>query len=188
MATLVQAGDEIWRWCANRFEGSHTGFLVFWRSEPPRGGEVADSLQPSANAEAFIRIKKLPPRPGLAERFWSRAVFELLNLEGSQDYHRVYQEAYTGTVSLEEWIERNTRIEHGAVGRLKAFYAEVWKPWAQRVGVDLVPLRWSLHQPDRYEDWIAMFGKSPAAYPWTPYGKYYQKVFVPYLSKKGDVR
>jgi len=186
MRMFVMPGDDIWQWTVSRFEGAGTGLSVHWSSANPAGRMLSDCYWSDDHGDAYIRVRHFA-RPGTLKAFetlWSKAVFELLNLEGWREYRAVYRDALKGNVSLDQWIERNTRLEYAAHRRLKAFFARVWRPWARRVGVELNPTRWKVSVPDSYGEWMSDFSMNdPDGYPWNPWGEYYETQIVPYLKK-----
>ncbi|MHC4821814.1 MAG: hypothetical protein ACYTDX_08870 [Planctomycetota bacterium] len=186
MNRLVRPGDELWTWAEERLNGRETGFLVYWDSEAPAGYAYSDHTWPWGDGLASIRIwDETPVERGTGERQWSSVVFELLNIESWLDFRDVHQEALRGRVALEDWIWRNTRIEHRAVIRTKAVYRVAWRPHMKRLGLEPNPRAWHSESPDVYEDWRAKHGDSRDKYPWIPWGDYYERQIVPYLKSSG---
>jgi hypothetical protein len=185
MALLVARGDSLWEWTAARFDGLGTGFHVFWNPDSPRSS-TSDCKWPHVAGEVgYIRVA---PVVGVDDELafqalWSRAVFELLNLEGWRGYAAVYREALDGKVSLEKWIERNTRVEHSTIDRMKEFYASTLEPWARRRNVGVRLGLWKVNHSSSYEEWIADYARSQ--YPRVPWGEYYEKSIRPYLERRG---
>jgi hypothetical protein len=120
------------------------------------------------------------------QALWARAVFELLNLEGWRGYAAVYWEALDGKVGLEEWIERNARVEHSTIDRMKEFYASTLGPWARRRDVEVRLGLWKINHSSSYEEWIADYAKT--RYPWIPWGEYYETSIRPYVERRGSGR
>jgi len=187
LRSMVTPGDELWEWTVNHFDGVGTGFPVFWDAAIPTKPFGSDCRPPWRKRGASIRVRGLPERlrtrpdaasevsPGIQELYWTRVVYELLNLEGTPQFTKAHRDARAGRLTCGQFIEQYTRAEHQAVLRLGEFYSAVWAPFAVRIGRPLRPSLWSTQAPERYEDWIALYSDSRDKYPWVPYGKYFEK-------------
>ncbi len=189
LKSLVTPGDELWTWTVSHFDGVGTGFLIFWDAALPNSPFRAECHPPYGERRAAIRVRGLPEHrrkattaafevsPTLQELYWTRVVFELLNLEGTPQFVKAHQDALAGRLSRDQYIEQYTRAEHQALLRRVAFYETVWVPFAAGNGMQLKPWLWRHNTPEKYEDWIDLYGDwdSQGEYPFVPFGEYFDE-------------
>ena len=186
----VSESDTIWEWAVRRLSGEQLGQVIHWNPEEPDKPKAysADHRYPSGNRKGFIRVRKkyllgkLKGRPIPFEALWFFLVFELNNIEGAAQFHRLYEEALEGRVSRTSWITRNTMIEYNALCKTVAFYNDVWAPWAAKNGFETNAEVWRTNLPDTYRKWIQQY-RDKTGYPWDTWGHYYDTQMVPYLRR-----
>lgn len=176
MAKYVTERDFIWKWVVKKFAGEDLSDSIDWNPKPPWYHYEADHAYPTKSRRGFICIKDN------FEHSWSSAVYELYNIAHAVDSHKIYRDACAGHLSKAEYIKECTKLEYGAIKRLKEFYRKIWRPWAKKKGFKTDPYYWYMWAPNTYDKWIKGY-KNKSGYPWNYIGRYYDEAIVPYLKK-----
>ena len=120
-----------------KFAGEDLGQRIRWDSAAPAPEADAEHHPPTANSPGRIRVRgkhKDGPDTGhqrTAEEMWSEAVFELYNILGVKDFHRLEGDVAAGKLSKEEFFARMFEVECCAEQKTRAFYIRVFLPWAK---------------------------------------------------------
>ena len=169
------------------------GEKVFWDAGKPLDAFLCDSSQPTAEAPGRIRIlgKYLdgPERDKerTFEEMWCDAVFELYNVASAKDFQQCSAEARAGRLSRREYVVGNLRIESRAAERTRAFYINVFLPWAKEHRLSSNPRCWFVAARE-YESksllGIALASESDPH--WRAYERDYDlRLRVPFLIETG---
>lgn len=174
----VRQQDSIWQWVAKRYAGKTTQFWTAWHEAAPTEG--FEAMHAYAQDKAYIYLKDLPAQAASGhnetfEQLWSKAVFELLNLENAQGFRAAATAAYEGKCTRNEFVRKYAALEHQALGKMQRFYTEVWLPWCNTSGFVCDPKIWrhSFH-PD-FKTWLAQYPQD-SLYPWQDYGEGYESI------------
>lgn len=192
MNGYVRPGDPVWNQAVRGFAGETCGYRVYWNPEDLDKPIVyaADHCFPYPPLyKPFIRLRAYGPNhvPYSGEYMWACLFFEMFNLANHTGFKSIYEKALTGTVSKEEWITENTKLEFLAVKRSINFYREYWRPQMKTMKIRTVPAHWKDGEKEDYQSWIAQYSKSDY-YPYDFWGKYYDDSVVPYLKKMAEWR
>jgi hypothetical protein len=188
---LVPA-DAVWKWVANAYGTRVLGQVVKWESRDldKLSHYLADHTIPTRNKPGLIRIRsRFSSRPGgklrdaKFDELWAACVFELINIRNAEGFMKVYHEALAGKVSLDSWVRRNTKLEHGALIELKTFYFKTWKPWAVKNKLRISTAPWRTMVPEDYDKWIARYERMKHN-PYQYWQKYYKRHIVPYVKAR----
>ena len=121
-------------------------------------------------------------------RLWSFAVFELLNLAGTDRFDQLEDSAFEGRVSRSDWLKNFSRIEYTTFKRLKYFGKTVWEPHAESRGFEPDMDLWDANLPETFDEWYAQEFPGPPD-PSVPATRklldHYDKVIVPHLKRMG---
>ena len=115
---------------------------------------------------------------------WSRAVYELNNMESDREFARVWADACAGKLTRNAFIVQYSRLEYAADLKTKLVYDHLWKKtWQSRLEAWRY---WYVGIPGTYEAWMAAF-TDHSKYPWANYGKAFDDKVVPYLKSIGII-
>lgn len=173
--------DSIVQWAVAQFESTPTGGMVFWNSDLPKSPPsfLADHASPSKSSLGFINLAKVFPNgPSKGEyidfeHLWMFAVFELLNIQQTEDWNKLDQRVAKENLAKNQYIEEAARIEFGVLHKLMQFYKETWVPWAKSANFKSDSTIWRLDTPTEFQDWIKLY-REQTGYPWIPFGERYE--------------
>jgi tetratricopeptide (TPR) repeat protein len=180
MAEHVEEGDALWRWAVRKFAGEDLDATIDWDSTPPREAS-ADHSTPTESRRGSIRVSKYAaydkqsgPEASFDE-LWNRAVFELHNIMHRREFLRAWEEAWDGKLTEEAFVARTCAAEHKALQQTRAFYVQVYLPWAKRREAKTRARTWDVLWWGRPEDAIKEY-HDKNSYPWRPYVRYFLQV------------
>lgn len=180
----VDPNDEIWNWAASKFSGSDFGKPVSWSSEIPIRPEscfFADHSYVKNRirvASKFCSTADLP-----FDLLWRLATFELLNIEGADEFKKIQNDLLECKLNREEYIRKNLAVEYGAKLRQINFYKNVWLPWTIEKSVKS-DLRYWAGDVKPLDDWLEWLKNSSTPNGWTYWGYFYDNELSPFLSKR----
>ncbi len=99
-----------------------------------------------------------------------RAVYELHNVASGPRVRPANDEAEQGKVSKEAFVAGILKYELLAAQRTRAFYVQVFLPWAEKQKLSTDPSLWFCDWWDLPQTALANF-TDKSAYPWRPYGR-----------------
>jgi len=141
MAALAKPKDELWTWAVRRFAGEGTGVLLDWDDRDPSPFEAY--VVPGAS-HGRILVRQIPASAQVdaVDRMWSLLVYELHNaLNMSVQIHneeRITKESLT----REEYILACFAAKDKTAQRTRAFYVNVYLPFAQEKEINTSPSNW----------------------------------------------
>ncbi len=138
-----------------------------FRRRAPRagGGENAAIL-----VEAHYTSGPNEGKPRNFEELWAGAVYELHNVNYAREFVRLNDEADRGRVSKEAFVAGILKYELKAAQRTRAFYMNVFLPWATKKKLATDPSLWFCDWWDTPESVLKSF-PDKSAYPWRPYAR-----------------
>ena len=177
----LNSSDRVVVWAAEAFDGRIDEKKIDWDARLPTG------------VPNWVRGMSTSPRPGrnghirLAygsfDELWSCCVFELFNCEANDRFSSLYRAAHAGEMSKDEFVRRATSMEHSAQMKTRAFFGEIWRPWADSSGVKYDPANWRVFVEEDYEEWISGSALGTRAYrDW--WASQWDKVARPVQGKK----
>lgn len=184
LAKILLKNEPIWPWAVRQFAGEAANERIYWSSGAVGGGFEFDAEQspPDGGKPGFIRLRKTDEhgKPLAANRLLAAFVFECFNIRGGPAFDSLYEEALTGKLTKDQYIDKGTRIEFAATRKAADFYRTIYLPLAKKRNYDLDPQYWEAETPTTYPAWRAQY-TNRAGYPWSFWGKYYDESIVPYL-------
>jgi hypothetical protein len=177
MAQHVKPGEALWQWAVRKFAGEDLDDTIDWDPTPPRESS-ADHSVPGTWRRGSIRVSKYAAydeQAGPAACFdalWSRAIFELHNITHRDEFTKVWNLALEGALTEDAFVARTCAIEHKALQETRAFYVQVYLPWAKSRGVTTRPAAWHILWWGRPDESIKRFSDRDS-YPWRPYVRQY---------------
>ena len=178
MAQFGEEAEFLRGWAARKFAGEDFAEPIDWDPSPPLHSD-AEHLAPAGDAHAAILVeenytegpKAGKPRP--FEELWAGAVYELYNVTYSREFVRLNDEADEGKVSKEAFVGGILKYELLAAQRTRAFYVNVFLPWAEKKKLPTDPALW-------FCDWWDTRRARPA--------ELHRQVGVSLASLRADVR
>lgn len=184
LAKILLKNEPIWPWAVRQFAGEAANERIYWSPGAVGGGFEFDSEQspPDRGTAGFIRLRKIDEhgKPLAPNRLLAAFVFECFNIRGGPAFDSLYEEALTGALSKDQYIEKGTRIEFAATRKAADFYRNIYLPLAKKRHYELDPFYWEAESPTTYAAWRAQY-TDRSEYPWSFWGKYYDESIVPYL-------
>lgn len=182
MAGMGEKAEFLVEWAARKFAGEDSGMLTDWDPTPPRHSD-AENIAPVAGQHARIRLARTylwGPKQGQErpfEELWSNAVFELHNVVLTPHFERLRRQVENGQLSKEQYVEGIWTYEHRAAQQTRAFYVEVYLPWAAEQKLPSDPELWFAAYWEEAERTFQQF-TDRGEYPWRPYARQYDWMTV----------
>ncbi len=140
-------------------------------------------------ARILVRAEKMDHHGNLVpttfEDIWTAVIFELLNIENGEEFTKVYKDVLFKKMEKKEWVYRNTVLEYKALRKLRKFYTEHWKPWAEKNKIETDPHNWGVSEDIKYKDWFKGVRKNNMYRYWDDY---YDESLVPYWNSKPELQ
>jgi hypothetical protein len=115
-----------------------------------------------------------------AQETLGAVVFELFNSQHKDYFLRLRLQAANGLISRYEYIMQTAEVEQWACLQEKAFYYNVWVPFATSRRVNPVPRYWHGTDSPNFPDWLKEFAGT--GYP-ENYGADYDSLAASYGAK-----
>jgi hypothetical protein len=168
------------QWAIRKFAGEDTGFLIYWEPKPPLDVNAAEHDAHDASGHPVIRVAKIGfpitvTKDNAFEVMWMGAIFELLNITRHQHFDELGIRAWNRQINRDDFIHGMAKVEYESLRQLQAYATNVWLPWATSAGAKMNQDLWWLRLPGTFEEWIGWY-QNRNAYPWHPYGLYYDQV------------
>lgn len=170
-----QATDFLRQWAVRKFAGEDLGQIILWDSSSPLHSD-AENIAPTNGEPGAILVEGVydsGPNKGCPRSFeelWAGAVFELYNINYAKEFVRLNDEADEGKVSKKDFVAGIVKYEVLAAQQTRAFYVQVYLPWAEKQKLPSEPSLW-------FADWwpdaaqVLEGFTDHASYPWRPYGR-----------------
>ena len=182
MAAGLTPEDPLYKWAIRKFAGEDIPERIVWNPTVPDGAE-ADHGAPSGGEPGMVRLAPrkrgflglLPGRKLTFDEHWAHLCYELHNIQGSPDFDQANRLAGRRELTREGYIRQCAYLEYLALLRTRAFYVDVYFPWARSKKIETSPEQWRLDIDPTFEGWLARYDNR-ASYPWEPYGTYYDEM------------
>ncbi|MGD0518660.1 MAG: tetratricopeptide repeat protein [Thermoguttaceae bacterium] len=177
---MAQYGEEtefLRTWAARKFAGEDLGSLIDWDATPPLHSD-AEHIAPERKLHGAILIEPNyteGPKQGQARSFeelWAGAVFELHNINYAKEFVRLHKEAEEGKLAKNDYVAGIVKYEMLASQQIRAFYVQVFLPFAAKKKLPTDPALWYAVWWVRPDDALKYF-TDKTAYPWRPYARDY---------------
>jgi Flp pilus assembly protein TadD len=192
MAQFGADAEFVRRWAVRKFAGEDFGALIDWDPSPPLHSDAEHlSASPDGSVHAAILVLANHThgpnggQPRSFEELWAGAVYELHNVTHSREFARLNDEAAEGKLSKEEFVARILKHELLAAQETRAFYVQVYLPWAEKRKLSTDPTLWFCDWWDSAAHVLDSF-RDKAAYPWHPYGRQYDWMAVHRLWQRDE--
>jgi tetratricopeptide (TPR) repeat protein len=176
-------------WAKRKFAGEDFVELIDWDPSPPLHSD-AEHLAPGNGEHAAILVEAhytIGPhegKPRSFEELWAGAVYELHNVNYAREFVRLNDEADRGRVSKEAFVAGILKYELRAAQRTRAFYMNVFLPWAAKKKLPTDPALWFCDWWDTQESVMKSFSDK-SVYPWRPYGRVHDWATVHRFWRRG---
>jgi Flp pilus assembly protein TadD len=175
MADFPEQAGVLRDWAARKFAGEDFGALIDWDPSPPLDSD-AEHLAPDGADHAMILVQAdydegaHAGEPRSFEELWAGAIYELHNVVYAREFVRLNNEANQGKVSKEAFVLGILKYELRAAQQTRAFYLQVFVPWAEKNRQATDPSLWFCNWWDTPDTVLNGF-TDKAAYPWKPYAR-----------------
>ena len=177
---MAQYADEtamLRSWAERKFAGEDMGSLVDWDPAPPLHSD-AEHIAPEGKQHGAILIEPKyteGPKEGQERSFeelWAGAVFELHNINNAKEFVPPRKVAERGGISKDDYVAAIVKPELRAAQQTRAFYVQVFLPFAAKKKLSTEPGLWFTLWWVRPDDALKQF-TDKTAYPWRPYARDY---------------
>jgi tetratricopeptide (TPR) repeat protein len=192
---MAQFGEEtefLRQWAVRKFAGEDLGTLINWDPSPPLHSD-AEHMAPSEKETAAILVAAVydsgpkQGEPRSFEELWAGAVFELHNINNASEFVRLNDQADEGKISKRDFVAGILKPELRAGQQTRAFYVQVFLPWAANKKLPTDPTLWFGDWWDTPEKVLDSFADK-SAYPWRPYARTHDWATVHYDWRQGEFR
>jgi tetratricopeptide (TPR) repeat protein len=175
---MADFGDEakfLRDWAQRKFAGEDFVEPIDWDPSPPLHSD-AEHLAPGGGENAAILVEAhytsgpKEGKPRSFEELWAGAIYELHNVNYAREFVRLNDEADRGKVSKEAFVAGILKYELQAAQRTRAFYLNVFLPWAEKKKLTTDPTLWFCDWWDTPDSVLKSFSDK-SAYPWRPYAR-----------------
>ena len=178
--------DTVYQYALHRFAGLNLPTRVAWGGDPPLGTEafLAMHKAPENGHNGIVYICESYPsgvkhgQPLAFEELWFHLIFEFFNMENTQSFLDLEEQATLQLINRNQWTTNATRLEHSALLRTVDFYHTVWLSWTYQNCFESDPLIWRTNTPASFDEFIALYD-DVNGYPWNYWGKIYDERIAP---------
>jgi len=193
--TMTQFGKEtefLNQWAARKFAGEDFGEPFDWDPTPPKDSD-AENVAPVNGRRGLIRVEAVhsfgPKRgaPRTFEEVWAAAVFECHNITYARKFLQFHQEAAAGKLTKGQFVAGIWKYEYLAAQQTRAFYVQVFLPWAEKKKLPTDPGLWFAAWWETAADALQAF-TDKSSYPWRPYARQYDWMTLQTLVRGGNFK
>ena len=190
MAKYAEEAAFLRIWAARKFAGEDLGSLIDWDPEPPTDSD-AEHTAPDQREHGSIQVHpaytrgRRAGRPRSFEELWAGAIYELHNINNARHFVELHKQAGEGKLTKEEFVGGIVRHEVVAAQETRAFYLQVYLPFAARNGLATQPGLWFAEWWDQPDEALKGF-TDKSAYPWQPYARQYDWLTVEHLFRQAE--
>lgn len=176
----LSAGDPLYEWAVENFEGVGTDHVNFWDDA---------NLSSTADAQHVPETPFLPCRIRIApdyttgvrigelrkfEELWVDIIFELCNARNDARFGALDLLCIQHKISYHDYVEEMAMLEHGALIETAKVIQSVWLPWAARAKCSSIPGPefWNTINVN-FDEWFSQYKDRLDGYPYKTYGERY---------------
>jgi tetratricopeptide (TPR) repeat protein len=173
MAEYSPQAEFLRTFAARKFAGESLGSPIDWDPSPPLHSD-AEHIAPSAHEHGSIVLELYGHhrRHRSFEELWAGAIYELHNINYSKHYVDFHRQAAEGKVTRRQFVAGIVRYEVLAAQETRAFYANLYLPFAAKQNLPTDPSLWFAEWWEQPDDALQGF-TDESEYPWNPYGRQY---------------
>jgi len=180
------------QFAVRKFAGEDFGEPFDWDPTQPKDSD-AENVAPVGGRRGLIRVEAVHsfgPKRGAARTFeelWAAAVFEFHNITYARKFLQLHQEAAAGKLTKAQFVSGIWKYEYLAAQRTRAFYVQVFLPWAEKKKLPTDPGLWFAAWWETAADALQAF-TDKSSYPWRPYSRQYDWMTLQRLVRGGDFK
>ena len=188
MAEHAEEAEFLRIWAVRKFAGEDLGSLIDWDPEPPTDSD-AEHTAPDETDHGSIQVHpnythgRRAGRPRSFEELWAGAIYELHNINNAKHFVKLHEQAAEGKLTKEEFVGGIVRHEVVAAQETRAFYLQVFLPFAARHKLHTQPSLWFAEWWEQPDEALKGF-TNKSAYPWQPYARQYDWLTVERLFRQ----
>ncbi|MDC0936874.1 hypothetical protein OAS39_11360 [Pirellulales bacterium] len=179
MRDVIPPSHPVLRWLVDGFNGDRLGQRVYWNAGSPQGGRPAEHGAAYDGYPPYIAISGGTETTAIDK--WASVVYEMFNLENSDQFEVVYESAIAGSLDGDAYAQKCVELEFVALEKTRDFF-------------NSNPLPKSNHGRDPWYNWVTSDLGTYTEYkdafdvPWTNsfnsnfayFKEYYETTIVPY--------
>lgn len=97
MKGILPEDHPVFQWVAKGFNGDRFGMRIYWVADSPGGDAPSDSSIPYEDTPPFVRVSAGTELTPIDK--WTVLVFELNNIQGSDQFSKLFEQAIRGTIN-----------------------------------------------------------------------------------------
>jgi tetratricopeptide (TPR) repeat protein len=171
MAQYPEEAEFLRTFAARKFAGESLGSPIDWDPSPPLHSD-AEHIAPSPHEHGSIVLELYGHhrQHRSFEELWAGAIYELHNISYSKHYVEFHRLAAEGKVARREFVAGIVKYEVLAAQETRAFYAELYLPFAAKENLPTDPSLWFAEWWEQPDNALRGF-TDESEYPWNPYGR-----------------
>jgi tetratricopeptide (TPR) repeat protein len=182
MAEHPAEAEFLRKWATRKFAGEDLDSLIDWDPEPPTDSD-AEHTAPDETSHGSIQVHpnymhgRKEGQPRNFEELWAGAVYELHNINNAKYFVELHKKAADGKLTKEEFVGGIVKHEVVAAQETRAFYLNVFLPFAEKQKLATQPSLWFAQWWDQPDEALKGFSNR-SVYPWQPYARQYDWLTV----------
>jgi len=180
MAGVLREDDPVLQWVIEGFNGDRMGYRIHWHANSPLGGSDAEHSPPYYAYPAYISLSGGAQVTPIDK--WASVVYELHNIENSQAFDELHEQAKAGEIDGEAYAKKCLKLEFLALEKTKEFFEKNSLP-NSRHGKDPW-YNWISGDIGTFEDYAKSFEEDQIGNGYNPlkyFRDYYDTGIAPYL-------
>lgn len=184
----IGPSDEVWKWAASKYAGKDFGKPINWSPEVTTLPGKCFFANHSY-VKGLIRVGSVyscGSSSGTKMPFnflWRLATFELLNIEGADEFKKIQKDTLECKLNKEEYIRKNLAVEYGAMVMQISFYKDIWLPWSKEKSVHSDSRYWNA-DIDLFDIWVKRLKNNSKPDGWEYWALFYENELKPTIDKK----
>ena len=182
MQGVISEDDELLDWIVSAFDGERTGFRIYWNADSPVESFGASHTPPYEGYPATVCITGGSEETPVDK--WAGLVFELHNLENSEDFAEIHLKACSGELDEDTYVREHVKLEFKAIEKTAEFFKEHPLPESSH-GKDIW-YNWVRSDIGTFDEYYASLNDSDVRSEYIDYYRSnYREQIVPYLEAIG---
>jgi len=179
MRDEVARSHTVVAWLIDGFNGDRLGQRVYWNANSPRSGRPAEHGPSYGSYPPYIAISGGTETTAVDK--WAAVIYEMHNLENSEDFKRISEAAIKGTFDADAFADECVKMEFAALLKTRDFLAANPLPKSKH-GKDVL-YNWVTSDLGSYDDYKKRFdvpGTNGFNSNFKYFKEYYETIIAPY--------
>ncbi len=153
MRGILDKEHPVRKWIVAGFNGERVGHRVYWNADSPKSGRGAEHAPRYHHYPAQLYITGGTEETSLEK--WAGVVYEFFNLEHSEQFEKLRDQALAGKISSEDFALQCVKVEFSALKKTEEFFRE--NPLPSSIQGRHEWYDWVLHGVGSFEDYAEKF-------------------------------